>query len=150
MDELLSHKLFGHWTDGHRHRAVLVDTDFAADNETWVEELLTGALAAMANAGVEVTRTPLRNADGRIYLTLDGQETMALDVDNGSLHDGVHGILGRFDAIAAGRGRRERWNVCGDPVGVGYFVTPEELVTPAGVDVRELDIGEPWYRARPD
>lgn len=33
--------------------------------------------------GIGVTRTPLRNADGRIYLTQDWQEIMALDVDNG-------------------------------------------------------------------
>ncbi|WP_100522425.1 hypothetical protein [Mycobacteroides abscessus] len=150
MDEVLAYQLFGEWTDDHRHRAVLVDADFAPDDAAWVEELLAGALAAMANAGIEVSRTALRTADGKISVTLDGQELTALDVDNGSLHDGVHSILHHLDAIAAGYGRGERWNVCGAPVGVGYFVTPEELVTPAGIDVRALDIGESWYEPQPD
>ncbi|EHI14825.1 hypothetical protein KEK_00565 [Mycolicibacterium thermoresistibile ATCC 19527] len=33
---------------------------------------------------------------------------------------------------------------------MAYFVTPEELVTSNGVDVRELGTGEQWYEAQPD
>lgn len=117
MDEMALHQLFGEWSNDRQHRGVLVDAGFVPDEDTeaWVDELLAGAFAAMVNAGVEVTREPIRIDDGKVYVTLGGQELLALDVDNGSLHDGVHRILGRLDAIAASRGRRERWNVCGDP-----------------------------------
>ena len=67
MDEALAHKLFGDWSEDHWHLAVFINADFAPDDEAeaWVEELLAGALAAMANAGLAVTRTPLRTDDAR-------------------------------------------------------------------------------------
>ncbi|SKK93137.1 Uncharacterised protein [Mycobacteroides abscessus subsp. massiliense] len=33
---------------------------------------------------------------------------------------------------------------------MAYFVTPEELITSGGINVRELGIGECWYEAQPD
>lgn len=150
MDEALAHKLFGDWSEDHWHLAVFINADFAPDDEAeaWVEELLAGALAAMANAGLAVTRTPLRTDDGKIFVTLDGQELMARDLDNESADLAVEHLFGRLDAIAAAQDRRERWNLwyTGDPVGAAFFVTPEELITSAGIDVRDLNTGEYWFR----
>lgn len=152
MEEARIHELFSEWSTEYWGRAVSVDVDYAPDDEAqrWVEELLTGALAAMANAGVEVTYSGLRTVDEKVFVTLGGQDFVARDMAEGSLDAAVTAILGRLDAIAAAQGHRERWYVCGDPVGSGFFVTPEELITSAGVDVRELDIGEVWYQISSD
>lgn len=154
MDEMRAHQLFGEWGEDHWHRAVFVNADFAPDDEAqqWVEELLTGALAAMSQAGVAVTRSPLCMADDRIYVTLDGRELMARDLDNESADLAVYHVFGRLDEIAAARGHRERWNIwyTGDPVGAAFFVTSEELITSAGIDVRELNTGEHWFRVSSD
>lgn len=152
MEEIRAHQLFGEWTTEYWGRAVTVDTDFAPDDEAhkWVGELVSGALAAMTNVGVEVTRSGPRTADEKIFVTLDGQDFVAREMAADSLDVAVTAILGRLDAIAAAQGHRERWYVCGDPVGSGFFVTPEELITSAGVDVRELDIGEVWYQISSD
>ncbi|AMD54556.1 hypothetical protein [Mycolicibacterium fortuitum] len=106
---------------------------------------MTNALSVLAKVDIPVTRTPLRTADDKIYIALDGQEILARDINDDCL-DAVHAVLGRLEEITAERGRRERWYVCGAPVGCAFFVTPEELVTSAGVDVRQLNIGEHWYQ----
>ncbi|OMC32322.1 hypothetical protein A5742_16140 [Mycolicibacterium fortuitum] len=111
----------------------------------FLEELVTEALSVLAKVGIPVTRTPLRTADDKIYIALDGQEILARDINDDCL-DAVHAVLGRLEEITAERGRRERWYVCGAPVGSAFFVTPEELVTSARVDVRQLNIGEQWYQ----
>ncbi len=61
-------------------------------------------------------------------------------------------ILSRFATIATRRGCAQRWFYwyTGDPTGMASFVTPEELVTSSGVDVREFGTGEQWYEAQPD
>ncbi len=150
MDEMVAHRIFADWSAEHWSRAVLVDADFAPDDEAeqWVEDLLTGALAAMANAGVEVARTSLRSVDGKIFVALDRHELMARDIDNESADLAVYNIFSRLDAIAACRGRRERWHLwyTGDPAGAAFFVGTEELTTAAGIDVRELNTGETWFR----
>lgn len=33
---------------------------------------------------------------------------------------------------------------------MAHFVTPDELITSAGIDVREPGTGECWYEAQPD
>lgn len=150
MDEMRAHQLFGEWSEDQWHRAVFVNADFAPDEEAreWVEELLAGALAAMSQAGVDVARAPLRAEDGKVYVVLDGRELMIRDVDSESADLAVQHLFGRLDAIATARARRERWNIwyTGDPVGAAFFVTPEELITSAGIDVRDLNTGEHWFR----
>jgi len=77
---------------------------------------------------------------------------MARDFDNESADLAVYNIFGRLDAIAAARGHRGRWHIwyAGDPVGAAFFVTPEELITTAGVDVRDLNTSEYWFRVSSD
>lgn len=154
MDGATDYKHFEEWGTEHWHLAVFVNADFAPDDEAeeWVEKVVTGALTAMANAGIAVTRTPLRADDGKIYVTLDGVELMARDLDNESADLAVYNIFGRLDAIAATRGHRGRWHIwyTGDPVGAAFFVTPEELITPGGVDVRDLRTSEYWFRVGSD
>lgn len=147
LDETTIHELFGAWSDEYRGRTVTVDIESVYDYEPqeWVEDLVTNALSVLAKVDILVTRTPLRTADDKIYIALDGQEILARDINDDCL-DAVHAVLGRLEEITAERGRRERWYVCGAPVGSGFFVTPEELVTSAGVDVRQLNIGEHWYQ----
>lgn len=147
MHETTIHELFGDWSNEYWGRAATIDTDYVPDCEAqeWVEKLVTEALAVLANIGIQVTRTSLRTADDKIYIALDGQEILARDINNDCL-DAVHAVLGRLEEIAAERGRCERWYVCGAPVGSAFFVSPEELITSAGVDVRQLNIGEHWYQ----
>jgi hypothetical protein len=73
---------------------------------------------------------------------------MIRDIDNESADLAVEHLFGRLDVIATAQGRRERWNIwyTGDPVGAAFFVTSEELITSAGIDVRDLNTGEHWFR----
>ncbi|WP_166903973.1 hypothetical protein [Mycobacterium sp. DL440] len=121
MDEMEIHRLFGDWSNEYWCRAVTVDIDSVPDYEAqeWAEELVTEAPAVLVNVGIHATRTPLRRAD----ITLDGQEILARDINDDCL-DAVHAVLGRLEEIAAARGRRERWYVCGAPVGSAFFVSP--------------------------
>lgn len=153
MDEITAHTISGNWGSEHWHRGVFLLGDYAPSEEAeqWVEELLSGAIGAMADAGVEVSRGPLRVVDDKIFVEIDGADLMARD----PIHDhpslAVEVILGRLDSIAAQRESRARWHFwyTGDPVGAGFFVTPEELITSVGTDVRELGTSEKWYRPDP-
>lgn len=156
MDEALAYKIFGDWSTEHRARGVYIEGDYAPGDEAeaWVEELIGGMVAAMADAGVTLLCGPIRVHDGKVFVELDGDDFMARDIDGeGSRAPAsLERILSRFATIAARRGCAERWYYwyTGDPTGMAYFVTPEELITPAGIDVRELNTGEQWYEARPD
>lgn len=154
MTEKTASQLFTEWNTQHWHRAVVVNADFAPDDEAkdWVETLLTGALAALADAGINVDRSPLRVDDGKIYLTLDGQELMARDLDNESADLAVYNVFGRLDAVAAAHGHHGRWHIwyTGDPVGAAFFVTANDLITSAGIDVRDLNTSEYWFRVSAD
>ncbi|CPR69794.1 hypothetical protein [Mycobacteroides abscessus] len=156
MDEIAVHQLFGDWGTDHQDRGVFINGDFAPqeDAEEWVEELIGGMVAAMAHAGAVVQRGPIRVRDGKVFVELDGDDFLARDIDGeGSRAPAsLERILSRFAATAARRGCPQRWLYwyTGDPVGMAYFVTPEELITSAGVDIRELGTGEQWYEAQPD
>lgn len=155
MDGMAAHQLFGDWGNDHQDRGVFINGDFAPqeDAEEWVEELIGGMVAAMAHAGVVVQRGPTRVHNAKVFVELDGDDFMARDIDGeGSRASAsLERVLSRFATIAARRGCAQRWFYwyTGDPVGMAYFVTPEELVTSRGVDVRELGTGEQWYDAQP-
>lgn len=156
LDEALAHKLFGDWNTDHQARGVFVNGDHAPPEEAeqWVEELIGGMVAAMADAGVAVPRGPIRLHDGKVFVELDGDDFMARDIDGEGDRAPVslERTLSRFATIVARRGSEERWYFwyTGDPVGMAYFVTSEELITSAAIDVRELGTGEYWYEAQPD
>ncbi|SHX67341.1 Uncharacterised protein [Mycobacteroides abscessus subsp. abscessus] len=156
MDEALAYKLFGDWSSEHQARGVYIEGDYAPEDEAeeWVEALVGGMVAAMADAGFTVPRGPIRVHDGKVYIELDGDDFMARDIDGEGdrAPASLERILSRFATIAARRGCAQRWFYwyTGDPTGMAYFVTPEELITSAGVDVRELNTGERWYQAQPD
>ncbi|MGH3726493.1 MAG: hypothetical protein ACRDUS_20490 [Mycobacterium sp.] len=90
-----------------------------------------------------MARTPLRADDGKICVTLDGKDLMVRDVDNESADLALEHLFGQLDAIAAAHDRPERWNLwyTGNPVGVTFFVTSEEMIITADVNVRELSTG---------
>lgn len=144
------------WQMDHQARGVFINGDHAPSDEAeqWVEALIGGMVAAMADAGTDVTCGPVRIRRGKIFVKLDGQDFMARDIDDEG--DGapasLERTLSRFAGIAEKRGCAERWYYwyTGDPVGMAYFVTPKELITPSGVDVRELGTGDQWYEAQPD
>lgn len=150
MDEMRAHQVFGEWGETLWHRGVYLDGDFAPEDqaEQWVEELVSKALTAMADAGVEVSRGPVRVVGDQLIVELDGVDLVARDLRDGHASLSIEVILSRLDAIAADRGAAARWHFwyTGDPVGAGFFVTEQEMVTTAGVDVRELDVGVKWYR----
>ncbi|MEX3656232.1 hypothetical protein ABFW14_14660 [Mycolicibacterium fortuitum] len=156
MDEVLAYQLFGDWSNAHQARGVSINGDFAPEEEAqeWAAELIGGMVAAMAHAGVVVERGPIRVHDGKVFVELDGDDFMVRDIDcEGSRASAsLERVLSRFATIAARLGCAPRWFYwyTGDPVGMAYFVTPEELVTSSGVDVRELGTGEQWYEAQPD
>lgn len=131
----------------------MLDGDFAPEDEAeqWAEELVGNALAAMADAGVEVSRGPVRLEAGKVLIAIDGLDMVARDLDHGSASLGIEVILARLDGIAADRGSRARWHFWyeGDPVGTGFFVEPQDFATSTGVDVRELGVGGRWYRPDP-
>ena len=157
MDEVEAHTLAAEWESAHWHRGVLLNGDYAPMEEAEALDLpsitrfVLKALAAMADAGVVVSRGPLRVVDDKLVVELDGVELMARD----PIHDhpslAVEVILGRLDTIAAQRESVARWHFwyTGDPVGAGFFVTPEELITTVGIDVRELGAAQTWYRPHP-
>ncbi|MBN7571230.1 hypothetical protein [Mycobacteroides abscessus] len=144
------------WMNDHRSRGVFINADFAPaeEAEQWVEELVVGMVAAMADAGEVVSHGRIRTTSDRVVVELDGADFMARDIDgDGSKpQESVERLLARFARIAADRGCAQRWFYWydGDPVGMAYFVTSAELKTLAGVDVRELGTAEQWYEAQPD
>ncbi|WP_255773549.1 hypothetical protein [Mycobacteroides abscessus] len=156
MDEVLAYQLFGYWSNAHQARGVSINGDFAPEEEAqeWAEELIGGMVAATAHAGVVVERGPIRVHDGKVFVELDGDDFMVRDVagEGSRASASLERVLSRFATIAARRGCAQRWFYwyTGDPVGMAYFVAPEELVTSSGVDVRELGTGEQWYEAQPD
>jgi len=142
--------LFTEWASEHWIRALTVNADFAPDDEAeqWIEELLAGALAAMDHAGIKVARGPIMLRNNKFYVPIEGQELMARDLIDGSPNLAVSSIFGRLDEVAAARGRNERWYAWyfGDPVGAAFFVTPDQLITSARVDVRQLTTGgSEWW-----
>lgn len=144
------------WQTVHEARGVFINADFAPEDEAqfWVEELLNGMVAAMADAGVVVEFGNLRTVESRVFATLDGRDFMVRDVEaeGGKAPYSLERVLSRFAGIAADRGCAQRWYYFydSDPVGMAYFITPAELKTSAGVDVRELGTAEQWYEAQPD
>lgn len=153
MNEVEAYRVFVDWGSEHWHRGVFLDGDYAPMDEAehWVEELLSQALAAMADAGVEVSRGPLRVLDGKLFVEVDGVDLMVRDPVHDHASLSIEVVLGRLEAIAADRESGARWHFwyTGDPVGAAYFVTPEELITSAGIDVRELGTAEQWFRPDP-
>lgn len=154
MDEVQAHQIFDNWSTTHWHRAVPLNGDFAPEEEAeqWLDELLTKALVAMADAGIEVARGPLRLVEDTFWVEIDKIDLAARDLAHGphpSLD--IEVILARLDDIAADHKSRARWHFwyTGDPVGAGFFVSPEDLITTAGVDVRQLNTGVQWYRPDP-
>jgi hypothetical protein len=150
--------LFTEWASAHWIRGLTVNADFAPDDEAeqWIddhrtacpERLVSGALAAMAHAGVKVERGPIMLRENRLYVVIEGQELMARDLIDGSPNLAVSYIFGRLDEISAGHGRNERWRAwyTGDPVGAAFFVTPDQLITSAKIDVRQLNTGgSDWW-----
>ncbi|WP_066897698.1 hypothetical protein [Mycolicibacterium houstonense] len=156
MNEVLAYQLFGEWSNRHQARGASIEGDYAPEDEAeeWVEKLIGGMVAAMADAGVAVPRGPIRVHGAKVFVELDGDDFMARDIDGeGSRAPAsLERILSRFATIAAQRSCAQRWYYwyTGDPTGMAYFVTPEELITSAGIDVRELNTGEQWYEAQPD
>ncbi|WP_135452614.1 hypothetical protein [Mycobacterium sp. DL99] len=156
MDEMTAYQLFGEWSKDRQERGVFINGDFAPQEEAreWADELIGGMVVAMAHADVLVQRGSIRAHDGKVFVELDGDDFMVRDIDGeGSRASAsLERVLSRFATIAARRGCAQRWFYwyTGDPVGMAYFVTPEELVTSAGIDVRELNTGESWYEAQPD
>lgn len=144
------------WMTAHQSRGAFFNGDFAPeeDAEDWVEELVSGMVAAMADAGEDVRRGPVRTAGTQIFVKLAGEDFMARDVgaEGSRAPHSVERILARFARVATDRGCAQRWYYFyeGDPAGVAYFVTPDELKTSAGVDVRDLHTAEQWYEAQPD
>ncbi len=151
-----AYELSAEWQMNHQARGVFINGDHAPEDEAeqWVEDLVWGMVAAMADAGVDVPRGPVRIRDGKASVKLDGKDFMARDIDGEGdrAPASLERALSRFAAIAEKRGCAERWYYwyTGDPVGMAYFVTPKELITPGGVDVRELGTGDQWYEATPD
>lgn len=151
-----AYEISADWQLNHQHREVFINGDQAPADEAeqWVEDLISGMVAAMTDAGIDVTRGPVRIRRGKIFVKLDGQDLMARDINDEAdrAPASLDRILSRFAAIAAQRGCAERWYYwyTGEPVGMAYFVTPKELITPGGVDVRDLGTGDQWYEAQPD
>ncbi|MBF9349285.1 hypothetical protein BKG80_19035 [Mycobacteroides chelonae] len=144
------------WQTAHGSRGVFINADFAPEDEAqfWVEELLNGVVAAMADAGVFVELGNVRTVESKVFATLDGRDFMVRDVEaeGGKAPYSLERVLARFARIAADRACTQRWYYFydGDPVGMAYFVRPDELKTAAGLDVRELGTAEQWYQAEPD
>ncbi|MEU9806200.1 hypothetical protein [Mycobacterium sp. NPDC050853] len=144
------------WQTAHGARGVFINADFAPQEEAqfWVEELLNGMVAAMTDAGVVVESGNVRTVEGKVLATLEGRDFMVRDVEaeGSKAPDSLERVLARFARIAADRGCAQRWYYFydGDPIGMAYFVTPDELKTAAGLDVRELGTAEQWYEAQPD
>ncbi|SIJ23044.1 Uncharacterised protein [Mycobacteroides abscessus subsp. abscessus] len=151
-----AYELSADWQLNHQHREVFINGDHAPADEAdqWVEDLISGMVAAMADAGIEVPRGPVRIQDRKVFVKLDGKNFMARDIDAEAdrAPASLERVLSRFAAVAEKRGCAERWYYwyTGDPVGMAYFVTPKELITPGGVDVRELGTGDQWFEAQPD
>lgn len=151
-----AYELSADWQLNHQRREVFINGDYAPADEAeqWVEELISGMVAAMADAGVDVARSPVRVQDGKVFVKLDGKNFMVRDIDGEGdrAPASLERALSRFAAIAEKRGCAERWYYwyTGDPVGMAYFVTPKELITPGGVDVRDLGTGDQWFEAQPD
>nr|MDT0523539.1 hypothetical protein [Streptomyces sp. DSM 41633] len=106
------------------------------------------------DAGVAVPRGPVRVHDGIVFVELDGEDFMARDIDaeGDQAPLSVKRTLVRFATIAARRGCTQRWYFWHDgaPAGMAYFVTPEELITSTGIDMRELNTAESWHEVQPD
>ncbi|OLT77613.1 hypothetical protein BKG58_22145 [Mycobacteroides abscessus subsp. abscessus] len=151
-----AYELSADWQLNHQGREVFINGDHAPADEAeqWVEDLISGMVAAMANAGVDVARGPVPIRDGKVFVKLEGKDFMARDIngERDRAPDSLERVLSRFAAIAEKRGCVERWYYwyTGDPVGMAYFVTPKELITPVGIDVRELGTGDQWYEAMPN
>lgn len=156
MDEMTAYEVFSDWMDDYQARGVFINGDFAPQEEAegWVEKLIGGMVAAMADAGVVVPHGPVLVRDEVVFVEFDGDEFMVRDIDaEGSRAPvSLERTLSRFATIAARRGCAQRWYYWydGDPAGMAYFLTPEELIASEGVDVRELNTDGRWHEAQPD
>ncbi|MBE5458379.1 hypothetical protein [Mycobacteroides abscessus] len=151
-----AYELSADWQMNHQARGVFINGNHAPEDEAeeWLEDLVGGIVAAMAAAGVEVPRGPVSIQGGKAFVKLNGKNFMARDIggEGDRAPASLERTLSRFAAIAEKRGCAERWYYwyAGDPVGMAYFVTPKELMTPVGIDVRELGTGDQWYEATPE
>lgn len=155
-DVATAYQTLTEWMTDHQGRGVFIIGDFAPaeEAEQWVDELVVGLAAAMADAGELVSHGRARAADDQVFVELDGADFMARDIDaeGSKAQESVERLLARFARIAADRGCAQRWFYWydGDPVGMAYFITPADLKTSAGIDVRELGTAEQWYEAQPE
>jgi hypothetical protein len=133
-----THELSTDWQMAHHDRGVFINGDHAPADEAaqWVEDLVGGMVAAMADAGVDVARGLVRIREGKVFVKLDGKDFMARDIDGEGdrAPASLERTLSRFAAIAEKHGCAERWYYwyTGDRAGMAYFVTPKELITPGG------------------
>lgn len=91
-----------------RTGGVFINGDFAPqeDAEEWVGKLIDGMETAMAHAGVQVQRGPIRVHAGAVFVELDGDDFMARDIDaeGDRASASLERVLPKFATIAARRG----------------------------------------------
>lgn len=125
---------------------MLCDGDFAHEQaiEVGSEEFLVGMVAAMADAGARGPRNPVWRADNQVLVEFDVQF-----IARRSEHEqcSAYCRVSRGTPLTADALNGDTADAT-EPLGMAYFVTPGELKTPAGVDVRELETAEQWCLAQ--